>query len=92
MAVPPIEPVYAVSASAEGLMLRVASNGCTRKSDLTVAVSTAPPRALVLVAHKHADTCGKPGAVDIVWSWKELGLEPGQAVNLANPLAAQENR
>lgn len=85
--IPPIEPVYAVSAGPAGVAVRMASKGCTRKADLTTAISMAPPRPLVLIARRHADPCqGPAGAVEIVWSYKELGLEPGQAFSLANPL------
>lgn len=88
--IPPIEPVYAVSAAKAGLTVRLASNGCTRKSDLTVAVSNAPPRPLVLIARRHADQCRSLGAghVDVVWSYEELGLKSGEAFSLANPLVA----
>ncbi len=88
--VPPIEPVYAVSVGKAGVTVRLASNGCTQKSDLTAAISTAPPRPLVLIARRHADACrGPPGAVEIVWRYEDLGLRPGQAFSLANPLTAE---
>ena len=88
--IPPIEPVYGVSVAKAGVTVRLASNGCTKKADLTTAVSTSPPRPLVLIARKHADACkGAPAAVEIVWSYEDLGLKPGQAFSLANPLVAE---
>ena len=88
--IPPIEPVYGVSVTKAGITVRMASNGCTRKSDITTAVSTAPPRPLVLIARRHPDACkGPPGAAEIVWSYEDLGLKPGQAFSLANPLVAE---
>jgi hypothetical protein len=47
---------------------------------------------ILLVALRHpaqAVECraSGPGA-DLHWRWDELGLKPGQAFNLANPLAA----
>ena len=88
--IPPIESVYGVSVGKAGVTVRMASNGCTRKSDLTTAVSTAPPRPLVLIARKHPDACkGPPGAVEMVWSFEELSVKPGQAFSLANPLTAE---
>ena len=87
--IPPIEPVYGVSVGKAGVTVRLASNGCTKKSDLTTAVSTAPPRPLVLIARRRPDVCkSAPGVVEIVWSYEDLGLKPGQAFSLANPLTA----
>ncbi len=88
--VPAIEPIYGVSVGKAGVTVRLASNGCTRKSDLTVAVVKNPPRPLVLIARKHPDTC-RSSAVDraeATWTFEELGLDPGQPFSLANPLAA----
>jgi hypothetical protein len=88
--VPDIEPVYGVSVGKQGLTVRLASNGCTKKSDLTVAVGKNPPRPLVLIARKHPDTCKSfaAGHAEVAWSFEELGLEPGQAFSVANPLVA----
>ena len=86
--VPDIEPVYGVSVGKQGVTIRLASNGCTKKSDLTVAVSKHPARPLMLIARKHPDTCKSfaAGRAEVVYSFEELGLEPGQAFSLANPL------
>jgi hypothetical protein len=88
--VPDIEPVYGVTVGKQGLTVRLASNGCTKKSDLTVAVGNNPPRPLVLIARKHPDTCKSfaAGHAEVAWSFEDLGLEPGQAFTLANPLVA----
>jgi hypothetical protein len=41
----------------------------------------------VLIARRHADACkGAPGVVEIVWTYDDLGLKPGQPFSLANPL------
>ena len=87
-AVPPIEPVYAVSASREAITIRLASNGCTKKSDLTIAVAKNPSRSLLLIARKHPDTCRSfaAGHVEVVYSFAELGLDPNQPFALANPV------
>ena len=88
--IPPIEPVYAVTAGRSGVTVRLASGGCTRKADLTVALSTKPPRPLLLIARRRPDACrtSPGGAVDVVWSYAELGIKPGQAFSVANPLVA----
>jgi hypothetical protein len=84
--VPDIEPLRGVSVGKAGVTVTVAG-GCTRKSDLTVAVGKDPPRPLVLIARKRLDACqSAPGSVEIVYSFEELGLRPGQPFTLANPL------
>lgn len=86
--VPAIEPVYGVSANGAGVTVRMASGGCTHKSDLTVALSKGP-RPMLLIARKHPDACRTPGRADIVFTWEELGLKPGQAFSFANPLTME---
>lgn len=87
--IPAIEPVYGVTASGAGVTVRMASNGCTRKSDLTVALSKGQPRPILLVARRRPDACKTPGQVEVTYSWDELGLKPGQAFSFANPLVAE---
>ena len=86
--IPPVEPIYAASLDKAGLTVVMASHGCTRKSDLTVAVAKNPPHPLVLIARKHPDTCqsGGTGRVEVMWSFGELGLDPRQPLSIANPL------
>lgn len=88
--VPDIEPVYGVTVGKQGVTVRLASNGCTRKSDLTVAVGKSSARPLLLIARKHPDTCKSfaAGHAEVAWSFEELALEPGQPFSLANPLVA----
>ncbi len=88
--VPAIEPIYGVTVGKAGVTVRVASNGCTKKSDLTMAVGKTPPRPMLLVARKHPDTCQSfaAGHAEVVYSFEELGLQPGQPFSLANPLVA----
>jgi hypothetical protein len=87
--VPAIEPVYGVIAGRQSLTVRVAG-ACTRKSDMTVAVGKNPPRPMLLIARKRADACQQaPGQAEIVYSFEELGLQPGQPFSLANPLVGE---
>ena len=87
-AVPPIEPIYGLSANRQAITFRLASNGCTKKSDLTVAVAKNPPRPMVLIARKHPDACRSfaAGHAEVVYSFVELGLNPDQPFTLANPM------
>jgi hypothetical protein len=88
--IPAIEPVYGVTTSKAGVTVRLASNGCTKKGDLTVAVANRPPRPLILVTRKRPDTCQSfaAGHADIAWTWAEVQLQPGQPFSLGNPLTA----
>ena len=88
--VPPIEPIYGVEVGRQTITLRLASNGCTQKSDLTAAVAKSAVRPMLLIARKHPDACrsATAGRAIVVYSFKELGLDPDQPFTLANPLAA----
>ena len=88
--IPAIEPVYGVIAGPTGITVRVPSNGCTKKADMTVAVSTNPPRPLILIARKRPDTCQSfaAGRAEITYAYAELGLKPGQPFSFANPLVS----
>jgi hypothetical protein len=87
---PPIEPVFAVTAGRDGITVRMASHGCTKKSDLTVAVAKTVPRPLILVTRKHPDVCKAIDLshADIIWSYAELGLQADLPFNIGNPLIA----
>ena len=89
---PAIMPIHGARASSAGVTIRIArQDGCTpRKSEFTAAVAKTERGALLLIARKHPEAieeCRAPGpAADILWSFEELGLDPGQSVNLGNPL------
>ncbi len=88
--VPPIEPVYGVSVDRAGVTVRMASNGCTRKGDLTVAVAKTTARPLLLIARKHPDLCrAATRPVEIAWTFDDLGLGENEPFSLANPLTAE---
>ncbi len=92
--VPPIMPLYAVSANGQGVTVRVPSPGCAlRKADLTVAVGKTARGPMLLIAQKHPDAArecrANLGPSDITWTYAELSLEPGQAFTLANPLVGE---
>ena len=87
--IPIIEPVYGVSARGAGVTVRLASNGCTHKSDLTVGISKGGPRPILLIARRRPDVCKNPGQTEITYGWDELGLKSGQPFSFANPLIAE---
>jgi hypothetical protein len=85
----PIEPLYAIRVGQGAVTVTVASNGCTAKADFTIGVLKQAPASTVLFARKHPDLCrAAPGHVELVYSFSDLGLAPGDAFVLANPLAA----
>ena len=83
----PIEPIYAIRVAQGVVTVTVASNGCTAKADFTVGVLKQAPASTVLFARKHPDLCrAAPGHAELVYSLAELGLAPGEAFVLVNPL------
>ena len=90
--VPPLMPVYGVSAGDEGVTVQLAPAGCdSTKADFTVAISKSVERPTVLIARRRATTAplackDQPRTILLAWSYADLGLMPGQPFSLANPL------
>jgi hypothetical protein len=90
--VPPLMPVYGVSANAQGVTVQLAPSACEpKKSDFTVAIARSADRPTILIARRRASSppapCkDQPPAIDITWTYADLGLTPGQPFSLANPL------
>src|ERR1700761_5298690 len=90
--VPPLMTVYGVSAGDSGVTVQLAPAGCnSTKSDFTVAISRSADRPTILIARRKpagslAPCAGQPHAIDITWSYADLGLSAGQPFSLANPL------
>ena len=88
-------PVYAVKADAGGIAFRLPPLGTGRctpgRALLTIAVDKrADGVALVLVTPRGEPECrsaGGPG--EVRWNYEELGLKPGQAFVLGNPLVGE---
>ena len=97
---PPLMPVYGVHADANGIVVRVPPQGlaaCTPTKDMmTVALAKSSDAATLLVARKRPDDpieCRNSGpAADIAWSYRELGIDSGQPIRLANPLMPEPPR
>jgi hypothetical protein len=83
-----LEPVYAVNAGREAVTIRVASNGCTSKADFAFFVERKPTGAAVAFGRRKLDRCQSfaMGSTELSFTWDELGLKPGTAVFLLNPL------
>jgi hypothetical protein len=90
--VPPLMPVYGVSADSQGVTVQLQPGGCNAlRADFTVAISKAADRPTILIARRNATrslvACkALPRTVAITWSYEDLGLKPGQPFSLANPL------
>jgi len=82
-----LEPLYGFRRTAEGLVIRVASNGCTTKAGFAFHVD--PGRRALAFARKRLDACkvAPRSTVELTFGWAELGLTGGR-VRLLNPLAA----
>jgi hypothetical protein len=86
-----LEPVYAVIATPAGLMIRVASRGCTTKPDFTFYVSRKPEGVSVAFGRRSAETCKPtkaPGHVDLTFSYAELGVGADTPLSVLNPIVA----
>lgn len=86
-----LEPLYSAVAGREALTIRLASNGCTAKPDLTFYVERrAGGAATIAFGRKHVDPCKSfaQGQAEIAFSWAELGLDPTAPVFLLNPIRA----
>lgn len=83
-----LEPLYSASAGRDGLAIRVASNGCTKKEDFAVYVESTPAGPRVAFGRKRPDRCRTfaQGQIELMFSWSELGLDGRTPAFVANPL------
>ena len=87
-----LEPIYAVSATPAGLTVRVASSGCTTKSDFAFYVRRADAGTTIAFGRRQAERCkprGTGGHVDLTFSYAELGVSADAPLTLLNPLTAE---
>jgi hypothetical protein len=87
-ALPELESIYRAEARREGMVISVASNGCTQRADFTFHVEKAGETTTVAFARKRLDTCNSfaMGRMDLSFTWEELGVAPRTPVVLLNPL------
>ncbi len=85
-----LEPLYRAEAGRAGLSLSVASNGCTTRDDFAVYAERRPEGVCLAFGRRRIDTCRSfaMGRTDLVFTWRELGIEPRSRVILLNPLVA----
>ncbi|WP_339871599.1 hypothetical protein [uncultured Brevundimonas sp.] len=81
------ESLRAVRFADGALIARVDSNGCTRAADFAVSVAEGTPVDITLTRTRQ-DPCKAivHEGVELRWTYGELGLTPGQAARVANPL------
>lgn len=87
VAAEPLEAIRAVAFDGRSLTVRVDSNGCTDVSAFEVAIQDGDPAELTLT-RRTPDLCRALVAdgVALSWTYQALGLEPGQAVRIRNPI------
>ena len=79
--------MLAASSGPAGVTIRVRSMGCTAKADFAFFIERKGAGETLAFGRKRADACKGPGgAVDITFSYAELGLDPAGPVFLMNPL------
>ncbi len=84
----PLETVRAARIEGGRLIVRADSNGCTSAANFAVDVTAGDDGWTDLALRRtDPDPCKAlvSDGVDVVWSFDELGLEPGARARLTNP-------
>jgi hypothetical protein len=83
-----LEPLLGVRAFAEGLVIRVRSNGCTTKADFVFYVDRRGPTPTLAFGRRRVDACKAPSTpLELFFSFAELGLAQNAPVVVVNPRA-----
>lgn len=84
-----LETVKGVSIERDALVVRVASNGCTKVEDFTVDSSTREGLTTLTLKRKRPDLCRALLAegVDLRFPLDPYGVDRGGKVRVRNPLA-----
>jgi hypothetical protein len=83
-----LEPLELVRAGPETLTIRVVSHGCTAKADFAFFVQRSGGAVQLAFGRRKIDVCkGPASAMDLAFTWAELGVAPATPVFLLNPLA-----
>jgi hypothetical protein len=84
-----LEPIHAAAFTNDLVVFRVSSNGCTERDDITPIVTRPAARedAVITLRRIAEDDCTTASldGVELIWSFEELGLEPGETVEVNNP-------
>jgi hypothetical protein len=83
-----LEPLYAAEAGRGALTIRVSSNGCTQKADFAHFVERKGAGVALAFGRRRLDPCRSfaMGQASLVFTYEELGVEPGAAIFLLNPM------
>lgn len=83
-----LEPLLGARAEADGLVIRLSSQGCLRKADLRFFVDRKDAIPDLAFARRRVETCktGAPGETEVKFGWGELGITGATAVRLLNPM------
>ena len=83
-----LEAVRKVDFDGQRLTVVVGSNGCTEASSFEVKIKDTDPAELSLI-RRTPDLCKAlvREGVTVSWTYAELGLQPGDAVRVLNPVS-----
>ena len=77
--------VHAAAVSGDRAVVWVASNGCTDKESVSAVVQRRHDGPQLVLSRLRPDDCGRPQSVEMMWTFEELGLKPGESLTVANP-------
>lgn len=82
-----LEPLYSASAGANGLTIRVASNGCTKRDDFAFFVERKGDAVTLAFGRKRLDPCKSfaMGHSDLVFTYEDLGVTRETPLFVLNP-------
>lgn len=82
-----LEPIHAAAFIGDHAIFRVSSGGCTDRDDIHPIVTLVDDEAVVTLRRMQEDYCQAydENGVELVWTFEELGLAPGQRVRVNNP-------
>jgi hypothetical protein len=90
---PELEPLLAVEARGDVLIIRVTSRGCAAKADFVFRVDRKDGHAVVAFARRRLETCKGPAtSADLTFSYAELGLANNERIVIANPVLSPSLR
>lgn len=82
-----LEALRGAVAGPTGLLLKVASTGCTTKADFAFYVGHDGRGETIAFARKRLDVChAAPSVVEVGFSYDELGIAGAGKVRLLNPV------
>ena len=86
---PPLEALHAARVDKDDLVVRVASNGCTRNEDFAVESSRRDGLTAFTFVRKRPDMCRAllPEGVELRYPLDAFGVERGGRIRVRNPLS-----